>query len=327
MRIARYPAAMLRLMIAVFACASLPGMGPARADDPGLPLDLPLDLSACAALFDPVGMPSGIDGANGMDYAFRSGAEPPAPSRAFIYRCTAGGFALRLNGVTKVPDWVVENITPGLIGDGAERSDNFFVDPTLPAGYSAQLADYRHSNFDRGHQAPAGDFSGDQQLMDETFVLSNMGPQVGRCFNQGIWRDLETGIRSLVGSRKRLIVFTGPIFEGPLHTIADHKAEMEKHARAARGLPQQPAADSDAPPAPSPAVPDAFYKIVYDPGGGRTIAFRFPNKALCKTSYRERQFLTSVDAIEEETGFDFLPKLPQRDQVMMERETLPAWNW
>ncbi|MBP2558234.1 endonuclease G [Neorhizobium galegae] len=334
-------------MLAVPSSMLIASAGNAQAGEA-----LPADLQGCASIFDPVGMPSGTDGADEHEYTFQNGSLPPVPNPPFLYRCHLGGFALRFNGVTKVPDWVAEDIIPEEVGSGAERSDDFFVDKTLPEGYSALLSHYKHSGYDRGHQAPAGDFSARQDLMDETFVLSNMGPQVGACFNQGIWRELETAIRNLLPTRPRLIVFTGPIFSGPLKTVDDVKAERRaKAAKVANPPPTAPAAippqspttgqtaspaspTADVKPAEasaastgSVAIPTAFFKIVYAVEEQRAMAFRFRNEARCKTSYAAEEFRTTIDAIEEDTGFDFLAALSARRQTILERQVSPFWTW
>ena len=91
-----------------------------------------------------------------------------------------------------------------------------------------------------GHQAPAANAKFDQQAMNETFLLSNMAPQVGIGFNRHAWSYLEKAIRGwvLCGGRDRLYVITGPIYS----QNADKVLGANKIA-----------------------IPDAFYKIVYDP--------------------------------------------------------------
>ncbi|MBP1852554.1 DNA/RNA non-specific endonuclease [Rhizobium halophytocola] len=311
---------LLRPTFGMAAALSVAAM-PSRAEEPPT---LPSELEACRAIFEPIGAPDGTDGADTHTYVFANGSNPTPPVPTAIHRCHAAAFALRLNGITRDPDWVAEDITPDEVQSGAERSNSFFVAPD-EALYSATLADYRSSGFDRGHQAPAGDFSGDQTKQDASFVLSNIGPQVGRCFNQGIWRELETAVRDLVTTRKRLIVFTGPIFEGPLRTLEDVKRARN---------PVQPlvparettSSDDNQPPG-SAAIPDAFFKIVFDPQRGRAMAFRFPNAALCKRAHEDAEFRTTIDAIEEVTGFNFLPGLSHREQSLLEDATSPFWTW
>ena len=287
-------------------------------------MPLPDALQVCREIFDPVGAPDGRDGADDNSYVFANGSKPKLPVPPFVFRCHSNAFAVRLNGITRVPDWVAEDITPDEAIGNAQRSNKFFVAPGDEA-YSATLADYAGSDYDRGHQAPAGDFAGDKVKQDESFVMSNMGPQVGRCFNRGIWRDLEIAVRSLVTTRGRLIVFTGPIFERPLRTLQDWIKERDKIK------PLDPAAEAareanDQPPQ-SAAIPDAFFKIVYDPQRGRAMTFRLPNKELCKRSYAEPEFRTTIDAVEEKTGFNFLDAITLRQQRVLENESSPFWTW
>lgn len=272
--------------------------------------NLPPELADCGAIFDPVGMPSGLDGADEREFAFLTG-DTPDITPPHLYKCYGAGFAVRLNPFTKVPDWVAEDVTREESEGDAERSNDFFADKDLPTGYFSQLADYKSSGFDRGHQAPAADFSADQTLMDTTFVLSNMGPQQGPCFNQGIWKDLEMAVRDLTETRGRLIVFTGPIYDGKLKTIGDVLKEKKSSSNNKSRV----------------VVPDAFFKIVYAPADNRVMAFRISNEKHCKKSFRDAVYLTSVDAIEEVTGFDFFPRLTSRRQKLLEAQVLPAWNW
>ena len=274
----------------------------------------PDELADCAGIFNPVGMPSGKDGADEHEFVFANGLTPePLPGSTakrevptFLYKCYKKGFAVRLNAVTKVPDWVAEDVTLEESQGPAGRSNHFFEDIDLPEGFSSHLSDYRGSGLDRGHQAPAGDFSGDQELKNETFVLSNMGPQVGACFNRGIWKDLETALRDLVKTRGRLIIFTGPIYGDRLKTIGD-TVKSKKNANV--------------------AVPDAFFKIVYSPRDNRTMAVEISNQAHCDQSYQDPEFLTSVKDIEEKTGFTFFPMLSAREHKLLTMQKSAAWTW
>lgn len=272
--------------------------------------DVPAELSPCAALFDPVGVPSGRDGADERDYFYADGLVPTAPpggngAPRILYKCYGKGFAVRLNTVTRVPDWVAEDITPEELGTAAERSDNFFEDAAT-SGYSSLLKDYARSGFDRGHQAPAGDFTADQAMQDETFVMSNMGPQVGACFNRGIWKDLETSLRTLVTTRQRLIVFTGPVYGERLQAIGDlvkDKAGVQL------------------------AVPEAYFKVVYAPRDKRAMAYLISNAKHCHESYADRKFQVAISDLEDKTGFTFFAALPQRLQSILKAEPSVAWNW
>jgi endonuclease G len=69
-------------------------------------------------------------------------------------------------------------------GDTDRKHSTFQEDTSVPIGFRARLADYLRSGFDRGHMAPAADAKFSQAAMDETFILTNISPQVGQGFNR-----------------------------------------------------------------------------------------------------------------------------------------------
>lgn len=48
--------------------------------------------------------------------------------------------------------------------------------------------------------------------MDQTFLLTNIAPQVGRGFNRDYWAYFETWVRSLAFTEKNVYVFTVPLY-------------------------------------------------------------------------------------------------------------------
>mmetsp|Transcript_38363 Transcript_38363/g.81871 ORF Transcript_38363/g.81871 Transcript_38363/m.81871 type:complete len:445 (-) Transcript_38363:78-1412(-) len=84
---------------------------------------------------------------------------------------------------------------------------------------------YRNSGYDRGHLAPAADFSSSDDDMDDTFVLSNVSPQLPR-FNRSVWLRLEEFVRRVAkseGSKPSIEtwVVTGPLWLPSLAANAD----------------------------------------------------------------------------------------------------------
>ncbi|KAH9079243.1 hypothetical protein EDB83DRAFT_2624038 [Lactarius deliciosus] len=75
---------------------------------------------------------------------------------------------------------------------GDRGKSTFHEDESLP--------DYFRSGYDRGHMVPAADAKRSQEAMDETFLLSNIAPQVGSGFNRHYWAYLENWCRQLTGS-------------------------------------------------------------------------------------------------------------------------------
>lgn len=206
------------------------------------------------------------------------------------------GYALGFSRRHKQPLWVAYRLTDSEVTNAVVgRADAFAADPEIIGG-SATLEDYRRSGYDRGHLAPAADMKWDAQVMRESFLLSNISPQVNS-FNAGIWKRLEDWCRGLAVRRGSLFVVTGPIFP-----------EDEDHTTI--GVSKV-------------TVPKFFYKVVYDEREKRMIGFIMPNKP-GKNIYR---FAVSVDEVEEATGLDFFSALPKVEQDRMEAECEPnKWN-
>lgn len=51
-----------------------------------------------------------------------------------------------------------------------------------------------------------------QQAMNESFLMTNISPQVGAGFNRGYWSRLEGFVRHVAGQFDGLYVVTGPLF-------------------------------------------------------------------------------------------------------------------
>lgn len=102
------------------------------------------------------------------------------------------------------------------------RPDNFRADMRIPYRFRASLDAYVGKGFDRGHLAASANHSLGELANSETFLLSNMSPQVP-AFNRGIWRELEDAIRKLDDQPAILetFVLTCPVFyfDKPVTTI------------------------------------------------------------------------------------------------------------
>lgn len=168
------------------------------------------------------------------------------------------------------------------------RTQDFRPDPAV-ATASAQLKDYAHSGYDRGHLVPAGDFKWDAEAMSETFYLSNMSPQLHE-FNAGLWEEVESTVRAWARQKGRLVVYTGPVLDKPLGYIGRNRI----------------------------AVPRAFYKVVYALEGeapAAAVGFLVLHRP---TRRNPLEFLVPVDSVEKVTGVDFWPALPDPLEMRLE---------
>ncbi len=191
-------------------------------------------------------------------------------------------------------EWVHYMLTPEMLRGNTNRTDNFRADPKIFSG-SAQVADYKNSGYDRGHLVPARDMRMNNLSMNESFYMSNMSPQ-SPSFNRGIWKTLEMNIRTW-GSRDKIHIVTGGVLKNGLQKIG------------ANGV----------------GVPKYFYKIVYDPGKGKMIAFILPNQ---KGQNSLDSYVINVDKIEALTNIDFFPQLPNEIEERLESKVdIADWSF
>jgi len=111
--------------------------------------------------------------------------------------------------------WVFEHLTAESVKkrEDVDRTiSNFKEDKSIHPYFRSTLADYKHSGFDRGHLAAAANHRMNQNLCDETFLLSNMAPQVGVGFNRDKWEHLERYVRSSTKIYRNVYVCTGPLY-------------------------------------------------------------------------------------------------------------------
>jgi len=125
------------------------------------------------------------------------------------YLITRPQYALAYNNTTREPNWVSWNLTTADIGSSG-RSDNFFQDTTLPAGfYQVLTTDYSGSGYDRGHMCPSGDRTITVADNEATFFMSNMIPQTPDN-NQGVWANFESECRSIAAAGNEVLIISGP---------------------------------------------------------------------------------------------------------------------
>ncbi len=193
------------------------------------------------------------------------------------------GFMVGYSEWRENPLWVVYHLRPIDQKVHLKRPSRFQEDWRSLRRVSHD--DYRRSGYDRGHMAPnyaiANLYGREGQL--DTFVMTNITPQRPR-LNQKLWQRLED-VEANYFARwfGDVWVFTGPVFDEHITTL---KSGVE--------------------------IPDAFYKIYVRPAkkageAPRTLAFLIPQNV--RGNEPLDRFVTSIDAIEQKTGLDFLSEL------------------
>jgi endonuclease G len=121
-------------------------------------------------------------------------------------------FAVMHSGVSRTPLWSAEHLTRNMLSGKVERSNEFHPEERLSHDERAELNDYAHSGYDRGHMSPSADFV-NPQANHETFTLANLVPE-NHNNNAGIWASIEGATRYMAKKYGEVYVITGPIFEG-----------------------------------------------------------------------------------------------------------------
>lgn len=183
-------------------------------------------------------------------------------------------YALLHDNNARIAAWVAYSITYEQTLGCEPRVNAFAPDHSLPRGQRAELSDYAGSGFDTGHIANNADMSWHPIAARESFILSNMAPQIP-ALNRGAWRQLESAIRGWAfNSRASLTIYSGSVYD-----LATGRRIGQTGV----------------------VVPNGFYKIVINNSTRQTLAFLFPHSDV--NDFRLVQ--TTVAEIEEVTGIRF----------------------
>lgn len=200
------------------------------------------------------------------------------------------GYTVSYNYDWKIPNWVAYELNDWEVEGEVPRYDKFKPDPMVPQYATATTEDYKYSGYDRGHMAPAADMKWDEQVMKESFYLSNICPQNPN-LNGGVWKDLEEQVRDLATIKGKIFVVCGPIVNDASTTLGVNEV----------------------------VVPQAFFKVLLQEENGvvHTIGFVYENISGRRPM---STYAMTVDEVEELTNIDFFPSLPDKIENTVENE-------
>ena len=222
-------------------------------------------------------------------------------------------FSLSYNRDLGRPNWVSWHLSDDWVGT-LTRVDTFRPDPQIPPDwYRVQSFDFSGSGFDRGHMTPNADRDKETSspINQATFLMSNMIAQAPGN-NQGPWAAFEGYLRTFVEQQQQeLYIVSGPFGVGGTGSSGGVTTTLANgHV----------------------TVPSATWKVVMvlpkDSGDDRsrvncsthTIAVIMPNVDGIRSVPWE-SYLTTVDAVEALTGYDFFSELPEPYQRCIEAGT------
>jgi len=291
----------LAVVAAALLAVTLPASsGPARAQN-----HPENDPNHCANIWKEIGLPS-------------------APGAHITTVCHLG-YITGHNDDRKGPNWVIERLSPDLTQGKASRDDDdFAADTLLPEKAQAKPPDYDNNgfNFDKGHNAPAADFAGNQNFLNDTFFYSNAVPQIGPGFNRSIWRSLETQVRNLIGkNHPTMYVITGSVWQEdkPIKVSGDVcRTELVLPTVLPTSICPENHGKKNVQCEAGVSVPAAMFKIVYDPVMQNAFAVLMENESHTGKYKKVATYIEAhkvgVATIENLTGLRFFSALPTRKQ-------------
>jgi endonuclease G len=216
-----------------------------------------------------------------------------------------GEFIVSYNPSRLEPNWVAWRLVAEDLGT-AHRSNDFHKDERLPTDrLRVDPMDYRGSGYDRGHLCPSADRTSSVAANRTTFVMTNIQPQT-HALNAGPWERLETYERALAVQGRQIFIVAGGLFS----------AAVAPQKKIGPGI----------------AVPTASFKVlvVLEAGQGpadvtdgtSVYAVIMPN-TVATAGTRWPQYLVSVDEVERQSGYNFLSRVPEAVQTIVESR-LPA---
>lgn len=172
------------------------------------------------------------------------------------------------------------------------RYGTWHEDPGVPSSWQSCFS---QSGYSRGHQVASNYRQVSTEANSQTFYYTNQALQFQNGFNDGVWNSLELAVKAGAPSgRDTLYVVVGLLYED---------------SKEFSGVP----------------VPSHFYKCLmkcsFDSSGkmtgARGDAYCFTNVSHAGESYSKGR--TTIDAMEQRSGFDFFANVPKELQEAAEK--------
>ena len=190
-------------------------------------------------------------------------------------------FAASWNAKERTANWVAWRLVAQDIGD-TERSQ-FYADPEIS---TPSPKDYTNSGYDRGHICPSKDRSDTNGNNQAVFTMLNILPQ-SPDNNRGPWEKAERFERDLALAGREVYIIAGGVgSQSSFHGITAPDSTWKIIVALERGK----------------SFPDGQQQA-------QVFAMIMPNREGIKND-RWQQYQTSVDEIEQKTGYRFFKNSP-----------------
>ncbi len=196
----------------------------------------------------------------------------------------------------ELSSWVAYELKGTQFSENVSYKEKYQEDPLVSTG-SATKKDYKDAGFILGQLVPVEDMLFSEEAAIETFYYSNIVPQKP-AFNKYMWNKMADIIRAWAKECDTLYIVSGPVLaDAPFPTFGENKV----------------------------GIPTRFYKVVLDLKGNRGMGFVVKGSM---SSGSVKTIAMSIDKVEEITGIDFFPALPDDLENKIEAGFKPEeWNF
>lgn len=235
-------------------------------------------------------------------------------------------YALEWDNTKRHANWVAFTFDTTTSADNVKRTDAWSVDPKLPAEMQVQESDHKNDGFDKGHLCASEDRVYLKEANEQTFYYSNMSPQL-KDFNGGFWRKLETRVQTWGRST------ADGVYDKVYVTKGGTLNKLLKNFKGTTVDGGTPTTDANGFTIHGLACPEYYYMAVLSQKDDvfHAIAFLVPHKEGMTenpSSDELKEYVVSVDKLEEETGIDFFCNLPDVLENEVEAAcNLNDWAW
>lgn len=229
-------------------------------------------------------------------------------------------YALEWDNTKRHANWVAFTFDTTTSADNVKRTDAWSVDPKLPAEMQVQESDHKNDGFDKGHLCASEDRVYLKEANEQTFYYSNMSPQLND-FNGGSWGKLEARVQTWGRST------ADGVYDKVYVTKGGTLNKLLKNFKGTTVNGGTPTTDANGFTIHGLACPEYYFMAVSSQKDDvfHAIAFLVPHKegmTRNPSSDELKEYVVSVDKLEEETGIDFFCNLPD----VLENEVEAAYN-
>lgn len=229
-------------------------------------------------------------------------------------------YALEWDNTKRHANWVAFTFDTTTSADNVKRTDAWSVDPKLPAEMQVQESDHKNDGFDKGHLCASEDRVYLKEANEQTFYYSNMSPQLND-FNGGSLGKLEARVQTWGRST------ADGVYDKVYVTKGGTLNKLLKNFKGTTVNGGTPTTDANGFTIHGLACPEYYFMAVLSQKDDvfHAIAFLVPHKegmTRNPSSDELKEYVVSVDKLEEETGIDFFCNLPD----VLENEVEAAYN-